>query len=139
MTFNYSFKLFVSQKWHIFFQIWFAFLVYFSSFLEIISFFCNQYENYMLFVPILDVYIVGPLLTLSCISGIFLAKKKYKKKIPKHIHQVIQKLFYFGIFWACFDKTTQGSANFYIRCVINSFSCFLVYHLQTEMRKSRIH
>lgn len=92
----------------------------------------------MLFVPFLDVYVVGPLLTLSCISGIFLAKQKYKKKIPTHIHQVIQKLFYFGIFWACFDKTTQGDATFHVRCVINSFSCFLVYHLQTEMRNSRI-
>jgi hypothetical protein len=92
----------------------------------------------MLFVPILDEYIVGTLLNIIVCSGVILSKIKYGKTIPRHIQKVIQELQNLGLFWFILDKTTQQITyfdTFFIRTCINLFSCYKIYQIQKLMIK----
>jgi hypothetical protein len=92
----------------------------------------------MMLVPILDEYVVGTILNIIVVSGVFVAKIKYDKKIPKHIHNVIQKLKNLGLFWFVLDKTTQHISffdTFFLRICINIFSCYQLFEIQKLMIK----
>lgn len=119
--------------YHIICQKLLLYIIYISSFIEIISFLINFYENYMLFVSFLDKYIVGSLLNITILSGICIAKKKYKKNVPNHIYNAINHLLILGIIWFVFDKSTQVNNvcdNFYFRIFLNIFSCSYLYYIQ---------
>ena len=119
--------------YHIIFQKLLLYIIYISSFMEILSFYNNFYENYMIFVSFLDKYIVGSLLNLTILSGIGVAKIKYKRNIPNHIYKVINHLLLLGIIWFIFDKSTQVDnvcKNFYFRIFLNIFSCSYLYYIQ---------
>lgn len=118
---------------HIICQKLLLYIIYISSFIEIISFLNNFYENYMSFVPFLDEFIVGILLNITILSGICVAKIKYKKNIPNHIYKVINHLLVLGMIWFIFDKSTQVNnvyENFYFRFFLNIFSCKYLYYIQ---------
>jgi hypothetical protein len=123
---------------HIYSQNIFLYIVYISSFTEAFTYTMGYYEDYMNIVPLIDEYIAGTSLNLTCISGIMISKIKYKNKIPSHINEVINSLIYFGIFWAIADKTTQmmvGNYVFYIRLLINIKSCLFVSRIKKLMTK----
>ena len=61
----------------------------------------------MLFVSFLDKYIVGTLLNITILSGICVAKIKYKENIKNNIYKVINHLLVLGMIWFIFDKSTQ--------------------------------
>lgn len=119
--------------YHILSQKALLYIIYISSFIEIISFLNNFYENYMSFVCFLDEFIVGILLNITILSGICVAKIKYKENIPNHIYKVINHLLVLGMIWFLFDKSTQVNnvyENFYFRFFLNIFSCSYLYYIQ---------
>lgn len=127
-----------SLSLHIFSQYMYVWIVLFSSVMECFTYFFQYYKYYMGFVPILDEYIVGTLLNVIVVTGIFVSKIKYGKKIPKHIQKVIQKLKNLGLLWFLLDKTTQQISwfdTFSIRLVINIFSCYKLLEIQKLMIK----
>lgn len=133
-----NFLFIPSLSFHVFSQVFYIWIIVFSSFMECICYFLDCYKNYMLFVPILDEYIVGTLLNIIVCSGVILSKIKYGKTIPRHIQKVIQELQNLGLFWFILDKTTQQITyfdTFFIRTCINLFSCYKIYQIQKLMIK----
>lgn len=87
--------------------------------------------------PILDNLIAVPSLAISCVSGVAMTKKKFRKKVPLNIERTMQLLLGFGIFWALADRTTQAveSPNgiFALRAIINVISCGLLFAIRYLM------
>jgi len=124
---------------HIYSQSIFFYLVYVSSLIEAFTYTIGYYDKYLSIVPLMDDYIAGTSLNVTCMSGIILSKIKYKNKIPNHINDVINNLIYFGLFWAIADKTSQvmvGKYVFYIRLLVNIISCLFVSRIKNLMTKS---
>ena len=131
------YKLFIIL--HIYSQSVFFYVVYISSIIEVVTYTIGYYNNYLSIVPLIDDYIAGTSLNLTCMSGIMISKIKYKNKIPNHINEVINTLIYFGLFWAISDKTSQvmiGKFVFYIRLLVNIISCLFVSYIKNLMTRS---
>lgn len=123
---------------HIISQNIYIWIVVLSSIIEFLAYFFNYYKDYMMFVPLLDEYIVGTILNVIVVTGVFVAKIRYGKKIPKHIQNVIQKLQNLGLFWFIVDKTSQHISffdTFILRIAINIFSCYKLFEIQKLMIK----
>lgn len=123
---------------HILTQYLYVWIVVASSLLECIFYYLRWSKHYMLFVPILDEYVVGTLLNVIVFSGVLVSKIKYGKKIPNHIQKVIQQLKNLGLFWFLLDKTSQQITffnTFYLRVCINLFSCYQLFQIQSLMKK----
>lgn len=125
---------------HIFCQHLYVWIIVFSSFLEFLFYFLNWNKYYLFFVPWLDEYVVGTLLNSIVFSGIYISKIKYRHTIPEHIQTVITSLKKLGLFWFLLDKTTQKITffdTFYIRSILNLFSCYQLFQIQATMRRRR--
>lgn len=123
---------------HIISQNIYIWIVVLSSIIEFFAYFFNYYKDYMMFVPLLDEYVVGTILNIIVLTGVFVAKIKYGTKIPKHIQNVIQKLQNLGLFWFVLDKTSQHITffdTFFLRIAINIFSCYKLFEIQKLMIK----
>jgi len=123
---------------HIISQNIYIWIVVLSSIVEFLAYFFNCYKDYMMFVPLLDEYVVGTILNIIVVTGVLVAKIRYGKKIPKHIQNVIQKLQNLGLFWFIVDKTSQHISffdTFFLRVGINIFSCYKLFEIQKLMIK----
>lgn len=133
-----NFLFIPSLSLHIVSQKIYIWIIILSSIIEFLTYFLNYYKDYMMFVPLLDEYIVGTILNIIVVTGVLVAKIKYGKNIPTHIQNVIQKLQNLGLFWFLLDKTSQSISffdTFFIRVCINIFSCFKLFEIQKLMIK----